>query len=59
MVPVEINPLQVKALLTFTAGLKTLGCGFKKNETIAVLEGGGELWLGVWFTLHARSALKG
>lgn len=59
MVPVEISPLQVKALLTFNAGLKTLACGFKKNETIAVLEGGEKLWLGIWFTLHARSALKG
>lgn len=59
MVPVEISPLQVKALLTFTAGLKPPGCGLKKNETIAVLAGEGELRLGVWFSLHARSALKG
>lgn len=28
-------------------------------ETIAILEGGGELRLGTWFSLHARSALKG
>lgn len=28
-------------------------------ETFAVLEGGGELRLGMWFSLHARSALKG
>lgn len=34
MVPVEISPLQVKALLTFSAGLKTLGCGLKKMRQL-------------------------
>ena len=59
MVPEEISTLQVKTSLTFTTGLKTLGCGLQKIETIAVLESGGELRLGMCFSLHARSALKG